>query len=281
MTVVSNGKHWTADTVTVEGGATIGGAGTVNGAMTFNDASIYDASYGALSATSASLNQNWTIKVKNVTEGGVKILDLTTVPTQTFGRILVNDCTNADTGYMYLIGGEVWVAKSSDAPVVEGDEEIEFKLIPVAGITIAPGADVKVPTGADTSKIAVKYAIPGAETVKDLKGEGLVTVAVNGTTGKVELTTTDAAKPAATAIAMATPTEGEGEEKQDKVAFTITNPIPGLFYAVSSCDTPDGDFESATGDQATSTAAKTVSIPMTFTGENKVKYYKVSVKATK
>lgn len=97
------------------------------------------------------------------------------------------------------------------------------------------------------------------------------------TDGVITATLKDDATTQPTVTTMSAPTE----ESTDKVAFTITSPIPGLFYAVSSCDTPDGTFESATGDQATSDAAKTVSIPMTFGENQKVKYYRVNVKATK
>lgn len=174
------------------------------------------------------------------------------------------------------------VGASPDAPITPGEGEIVVPVVPEAGIAIEPGADVKVPTGTDASKIEVVYN--GVELSKAVEGESghpkYVEVSINETTGAVELTTTDSAKPADTAIAMAAPTE----EGSDKVQFTITNPIPGLFYAVSSCDEPNGTFTSATGsgDQATTSAeAKTVSIPMEFTGGKKVKYYKVSVKATK
>lgn len=165
-------------------------------------------------------------------------------------------------------------------------EDIVIETIPEAGVTIQPGAVVTVTLSGEATpedlaaiaeKVAVKYTLPGTETVKDLKAEGLVTVSVNQETGAVELTTTNDAIPAATDIEMAAPTE----EGKDKIQFTITSPIPGLFYAVSSCDTPDGTFESATGDQATSSEAKTVSIPMTFGENQKVKYYRVNVKATK
>lgn len=66
------------------------------------------------------------------------------------------------------------------------------------------------------------------------------------------------------------------------------NPIPGLFYEIVSGNSFDAhgdlviDHEAEKGtSQATTAADKTVSIPMTFSDGKKVKYYKVSVKATK
>ncbi|MCQ2367641.1 MAG: hypothetical protein MJ109_01330 [Kiritimatiellae bacterium] len=142
-------------------------------------------------------------------------------------------------------------------------------------VSLVPGQEATY-TGTAPTTITVKIpSATGSGSAYDVTDYCTVTTADGTitTTLKDDQTT----QPAVTT--MAAPTE----ESTDKVQFTITNPIPGLFYAVSSCDTPDGTFESATGsgDQATSGEAKTVSIPMTFTGDNKVKYYKVSVKATK
>lgn len=178
--------------------------------------------------------------------------------------------------------GYAVVSIDEEEPAKPTDDEPTVIDDPEEKVAMEPGADVTVPTEMPVENIKVVYdGIDLAKEVVNEEGEvtrpKYVEVTINETTGAVELTTTDSAKPAATDIAMSTPTV----ESQDKVQFTITNPIPGLFYAVSSCDTPDGDFESATGDQATDGSAKTVSIPMTFTDGKKVKYYKVSVKATK
>lgn len=140
-----------------------------------------------------------------------------------------------------------------------------------AAVSLAPGQEATYTGEAPTVTVKITNEAGGAAyDVTDYctvtTSDGTIT-----TTLKDDQTT----QPAVTT--MAAPTE----EETDKVQFTISNPIPGLFYAVSSCDTPDGTFESATGDQATSSEAKTVSIPMTFGENQKVMYYRVNVKATK
>ena len=208
------------------------------------------------------------------------VLAAGTLQVATAERMPTVTTTNANMKVGHTVVNSVYTYTLVDpeTPIqpTEGGETIVVPEVPAGGIAIEPGANVQVPP--ETTVIVVKY---GDTVLNPVEGPKYVSVKVNESTGKVELETTDAAKPAPTAIAMSMPTDTTGEKPVDQVAFTITNPIPGLFYAVSSCDTPDGTFESATGDQATSTDAKTVSIPMTFTGDNKVKYYKVSVKATK
>ncbi|MCQ2368378.1 MAG: hypothetical protein MJ109_05160 [Kiritimatiellae bacterium] len=258
-------------TKTVFSGSSFRGAPTVvksgNGAITFD-----------LSNANGSEDYKFTSLTMNAGSLMLKTAVAVDSPTSGVDGKVVNKTSGADDTTVYSL-----VDATSDTPITPEEGEIVVPVVPDAGIAIEPGADVKVPTNTDVSKIEVVYN--GVELSKAVEGESghpkYVEVSINETTGAVELTTTDSAKPAETDIAMSTPTEGEGEEATDKVQFTITNPIPGLFYAVSSCDTPDGTFESATGDQATSSAAKTVSIPMTFGENQKVKYYRVNVKATK
>lgn len=185
------------------------------------------------------------------------------------GFVKKTDNGDGTLTYSFEPGSEVITpSEDPDAPAVVIEDVGQ-------GVKINPGADVIVPVGTDTSKIEVKYG----DRVFNTGDDAIIDVVVNGTTGKIELSIKaekeDEVRP--TVTTMSAPTE----ESTDKVAFTITSPIPGLFYAVSSCDTPTGSFVDSTGDQATSDAAKTVSIPMTFGENQKVKYYRVSVKATK
>lgn len=185
------------------------------------------------------------------------------------GFVKKTDNGDGTLTYSFEPGSEVITpSEDPDAPAVVIEDVGQ-------GVKINPGADVIVPVGTDTSKIEVKYG----DRVFNTGDDAIIDVVVNGTTGKIELSIKaekeDEVRP--TVTTMSAPTE----ESTDKVAFTITSPIPGLFYAVSSCDTPTGSFVDSTGDQATSDAAKTISIPMTFGENQKVKYYRVSVKATK
>lgn len=231
-------------------------------------------------------NSNWMFWFDNVPAGGAMAFDCSAVPSPMPGAVAIKGETNNGYCYTKTVDDRVqlWVASNSQ-PIVtpeDAEEPMEITNVGAQGIAIAPNANVKVPVGTTGAKVAVKYTDANGKTT-DLKGDNYVTVTV-GDDGVVTVTPTETAKPAETAIAMSTPTDTTGEAPVDQVAFTITNPIPGLFYAVSSCDEPNGTFvtpQGIVGDQATSDAAKTVSIPMTFTGDNKVKYYKVSVKATK
>lgn len=166
-------------------------------------------------------------------------------------------------------------AVAEDAPIV-------VPVVPDAGVIVEPGANVTVPAGTAEAKISVKYTDANGTTT-DLKTSGYVTVVV-ADNGAVTVTPTDDAKPAETKIKMTLPKEGEGEGAKDKVSFTITDPIPGLFYSIVSADDPtefdkqSGAVEDSDGVQATNSDPHTTSIDMP---DAKVKYFRVRVKATK
>lgn len=182
---------------------------------------------------------------------------------------------------------EIWVKGTVSGDAAE--EPVVITTIPEAGVEIKPDDDVKVTIPQDSTatavaaKIFVKYTDANGTTT-DLKTRGYVTVVV-ADNGAVTVAPTDDAKPAETKIKMALPKEGEGEGAKDKVSFTITDPIPGLFYSIVSANGPtDAHFEAQTavdsdGVQATSSDPHTTSIDMPT--DAKVKYFRVRVKATK
>ncbi|MCQ2368429.1 MAG: GDSL-type esterase/lipase family protein [Kiritimatiellae bacterium] len=172
---------------------------------------------------------------------------------------------------------EIWVKGTVDS---DAEDPVVITTIPEAGIEIKPDDDVKVTIPQDSTatavaaKISVKYTDANGTTT-DLKTRGYVTVAV-ADNGAVTVATTEAAKPEAVKIKMTLP--------KDKVSFTITDPIPGLFYSIVSANDPaefdkqSGVVEDSDGTQATGGESTTTSIDMP---DAKVKYFRVRVKATK
>ncbi len=266
---------------------------------TYNQIKAYDIAAGGLTLIGQYSNGN-PIFQGNLTGSGPITVNMTG------GRLIkfVGD-HSAYTGTITVANTAcVALVDSADAPVQyeagkviygSGSSQKIPEIPEDATVTIAPGSNATVTfpeeaTAEEKAAIADQIVVKYGETVLNpAECTKYVEVTINQESGKVELTTTEAAKPAATEIAMSTPTEGEGEEATDKVQFTITNPIPGLFYEIVSGDSfdehgalvVDEDAEKGTSQATTSAEAKTVSIPMTFTGDKKVKYYKVSVKATK
>ena len=197
--------------------------------------------------------------VLTAAEASVTVASVSGNVTSTVGNhtLVVNEIGSLKKYSLVQNGGTV---PSVDIP--EGTTEV----------SLAPGQSATF-TGNAPETITVKIANAAGGAAYDVTDYCTVTPADGAIT--VTLKDDETTQPVVTT--MAAPTV----ESQDKVQFTITNPIPGLFYAVSSCDEPNGTFTSVTGDQATSTDAKTVSTPMEFSTGKKVKYYKISVKATK
>lgn len=173
------------------------------------------------------------------------------------------------TGELIIRGSVTLKYTGNDAIAVkEGSLDLSGATITaVSGkIEVAPGTDVKVPTGTEYNKITAKY---GDTSLSDK------VAATIDAEGNVVLDVTPAAKPNVTAMAATT------EDETDKVSFTFT-PTPGLFYSVETADNPS--FTGSTAgepEQATSTSAKTLKANVSLTGQKKVQYFRVSVKATK
>lgn len=142
------------------------------------------------------------------------------------------------------------------------------------GVTLAPNAKVEIalPEGATAeqkSEIAAKITVKYGETVLNpASGTKYVSVTI-GDDGAVTVDTTTAAKPAVTEMS---------EESESEVSISFT-PVPGLFYTLESGDTPDS-FTPGDAEQATSSDTKTLQLSVP-TGDSKVKFYRVRVKATK
>lgn len=283
---------WSIKRMTIGSGVSIYAYGTSG--TTISDGTVIDGA-GIFSLEGyEALTVNGSVVIScgvDATEGNFKLdenasltvnvaLDAGKVTTAVEGKA-VKKVVNADATITYSL-----VDASPDAPITPDAGEVVIPVVPDAGIAIEPGANVTVPTDMPVENIKVVYGgvdLAKAVTEGESQHPKYVNVAINETTGAVELTTTEAAKPDATAIAMSMPTEGEGEEKYDKVQFTITDPIPGLFYSIVSADGPtDDDFTSgtdSTGIQATGSDPHTTSIDMP--PDAKVKYFRVRVKATK
>lgn len=255
----------------VTGGSTVGAGAVINCKVALgSDASV----------KGATINGNVTCGGAVVVEAGKQITladnaTLTVITNLADGKVISGVATKVvkkvvnegePTTYTYSL-----VAATPDAPITPGEGEIVVPVVPETGIAIEPGADVVVPTATTSDKIKVVY-----NGVELSKAEGdrpkYVNVAVNSTTGAIELEATEDAKPTVSAMAMPT-TQEEG----DLVSLTIT-PIPGLFYSIVTCDTPNGSFTGGDGEQATTGEAKTLSIAMP---DAPVKYFKVRVKATR
>lgn len=147
-------------------------------------------------------------------------------------------------------------------------------------LTVAPGGDLTVPADFNVANVTVKYA--GA-VLNNESGPIAVAIVDNKLVYSIKPEMENTVRP--TVTTMAAPTEGEGEDATDKVQFTITNPIPGLFYSIVSADNPaefdkqNGEVEDSVGTQATNDESTTTAIDMPI--DAKVKFFRVRVKATK
>lgn len=141
-------------------------------------------------------------------------------------------------------------------------------------LTVAPGGDLTVPADFNVANVTVKYA---GTVLNNESGPIAVDIVNNKLVYSIKPEMENTVRP--TVTTMAAPTI----ESQDRISFTISSPIPGLFYSVVSASGPtDSDFESGTdsiGTQATGRDSHTTSIDMPT--DAKVKYFRVRVKATK
>lgn len=175
--------------------------------------------------------------------------------------VVCNDFGTAGAQYTLVATG------SDPEEIVVPEGATEVSLVPGQEATYtgeAPTVTVKITNEAG----GAAYDVTDYCTVTTVDGKITTELKDNETT-QPEVTT------------MAAPTE----EETDKVQFTISNPIPGLFYSIVSANGPtDADFTAqtavdSTGVQATNSDPHTTSIDMPT--DAKVKYFRVRVKATK
>lgn len=248
---------------------------TINGGVVIAGDGMFNLNEGVTISGSVSVSSDLVVG----SAGSFKLSDgaTLTVPAE----LAAGKVTTEVSGKFVKCLDNVYSLQSGNDPILPSDDPVDVPVVPESGITVAPGANVKVPVDADTSKIVIKY---GETVLNSAEGTKYVSVAVNADTGKIELTTTNDAKPEAVKIKMTLPKEGEGEGAKDKVSFTITDPIPGLFYSIVSANDPaefdkhGGEVVDSTGTQATGSESTTTSIDMP---DAKVKYFRVRVKATK
>lgn len=206
---------------------------------------------GAISQYSGTVTLHaGTIKSKNAFADGKVISGVS-------GKIV--GVSKVGSVYTYVL----WDATNPPAPIVVPEGTTEVQLVP--GQTASYSGDTAPET-------VVKIVVP------NVSGTGSFDITqyfdITKSAGSISATLKDNATTQPTVSAMAMPTT---QEEGDLVSLTIT-PIPGLFYSIVTCDTPNGSFTGGDGEQATNDAAKTLSIAMP---DAPVKYFKVRVKATK